>query len=91
MIWQPTMRIWAGDEVKIDEKELEPEPMQGIETAEPTEEQADVQLVSEPAGFAASVPAPVPSGSGSGAGSAAGGEEGEVKEKENSETPMETS
>ena len=92
MIWQPTMRIWAGEEVKIDEKELEPEPMQGIETAEPTEEQADAQLVSEPAGFTASGPGPVPSGSGSGAGSAAGEEEGEVKEKENSsETPMETS
>jgi histone-binding protein RBBP4 len=31
MIWQPTMRVWAGDEVKIDEKELEGEPMEGIE------------------------------------------------------------
>jgi len=33
MIWQPTMRVWAGDEVKIDEKELEAEPMEGIEVA----------------------------------------------------------
>ena len=32
MLWQPTMRIWAGDEVKIDEKELEGEAMEGIET-----------------------------------------------------------
>ncbi|KAI0375504.1 histone acetyltransferase type B subunit 2 [Pilatotrama ljubarskyi] len=32
MIWQPTMRIWAGDAVKIDEKELEGEAMEGIET-----------------------------------------------------------
>ncbi|KAH7930459.1 WD40 repeat-like protein [Leucogyrophana mollusca] len=32
MIWQPTMRIWAGDEVKIDEKELEGEAMEGIES-----------------------------------------------------------
>ncbi|RPD82156.1 histone acetyltransferase type B subunit 2 [Lentinus tigrinus ALCF2SS1-7] len=32
MVWQPTMRIWAGDEVKIDEKELEGEAMEGIET-----------------------------------------------------------
>ena len=33
MVWQPTMRVWAGDEVKIDEKELEdPEAMQGIES-----------------------------------------------------------
>ena len=31
MVWQPTMRIWAGDEVKIDEKELEGEAMEGIE------------------------------------------------------------
>ena len=23
MVWQPTMRVWAGDEVKIDAKELE--------------------------------------------------------------------
>lgn len=22
-VWQPTMRVWAGDEVKIDESELE--------------------------------------------------------------------
>ena len=33
MVWQPTMRVWAGDEVKIDEKELEDsEAMQGIES-----------------------------------------------------------
>lgn len=32
MIWQPTMRIWAGDEVRIDEKELESDAMEGIET-----------------------------------------------------------
>ncbi|KAM5536021.1 hypothetical protein V8D89_010279 [Ganoderma adspersum] len=31
MVWQPTMRIWAGDEIKIDEKELEGEAMEGIE------------------------------------------------------------
>ncbi|THH33170.1 hypothetical protein EUX98_g1021 [Antrodiella citrinella] len=35
MIWQPTMRIWAGDEVKIDEKELEGDAMEGVESAEP--------------------------------------------------------
>ena len=33
MVWQPTMRIWAGDEVKIDEKELESDPMEGVESA----------------------------------------------------------
>lgn len=32
MLWQPTMRIWAGDEVKIDEKELESDAMDGIES-----------------------------------------------------------
>lgn len=32
MVWQPTMRIWAGDEVKIDEKELEGDAMEGIES-----------------------------------------------------------
>lgn len=32
MIWQPTMRIWAGDDVKIDQKELEEgDPMEGVE------------------------------------------------------------
>ena len=23
MVWQPTMRVWAGDEIRVDEKELE--------------------------------------------------------------------
>lgn len=32
MVWQPTMRIWAGDEVKIDEKELEGDAMEGVES-----------------------------------------------------------
>lgn len=32
MVWQPTMRVWAGDEVKVDEKELEGEAMEGVET-----------------------------------------------------------
>ena len=31
MVWQPTMRVWAGDEVKVDEKELEAEAMEGVE------------------------------------------------------------
>jgi histone-binding protein RBBP4 len=31
MVWQPTMRVWAGDEVKVDEKELEGEAMEGVE------------------------------------------------------------
>jgi histone-binding protein RBBP4 len=35
MIWQPTMRVWAGDDVKIDEKELENDAMEGIESIEP--------------------------------------------------------
>ncbi|KAF8559916.1 WD40 repeat-like protein [Imleria badia] len=36
MIWQPTARIWAGDEVKIDEKELEGDAMEGIEEVGPS-------------------------------------------------------
>ncbi|KAG5643541.1 hypothetical protein DXG03_000682 [Asterophora parasitica] len=32
MAWQPTMRVWAGDEVKVDEKELEGDVMEGIES-----------------------------------------------------------
>ncbi len=35
MVWQPTMRIWAGDEVKVDEKELENDFMEGIEEQKP--------------------------------------------------------
>jgi histone-binding protein RBBP4 len=31
MVWQPTMRVWAGDEVKVDEKELEGDAMEGID------------------------------------------------------------
>ncbi|KAK0199075.1 WD40 repeat-like protein [Armillaria mellea] len=31
MVWQPTMRVWAGDEVKIEEKELESDAMDGVE------------------------------------------------------------
>ncbi|KAF7303061.1 WD40 repeat-like protein [Mycena kentingensis (nom. inval.)] len=33
MVWQPTMRIWAGDEVPVDAKELEDDAMQGVEAA----------------------------------------------------------
>jgi histone-binding protein RBBP4 len=32
MVWQPTMRVWAGDEVKIDARELEDDAMEGIES-----------------------------------------------------------
>jgi histone-binding protein RBBP4 len=34
MVWQPTMRVWAGDEVKIDERELEGDAMDVEMTAE---------------------------------------------------------
>lgn len=33
MVWQPTMRVWAGDAVKIDEEELEADGMEGVESA----------------------------------------------------------
>ena len=34
MVWQPSMRIWAGDEVKVDARELEEgaTAMEGIES-----------------------------------------------------------
>ena len=32
MVWQPTMRIWAGDQIKVDEKELESDAMEGVES-----------------------------------------------------------
>ncbi|KAJ2920616.1 hypothetical protein H1R20_g16479, partial [Candolleomyces eurysporus] len=32
MVWQPTMRVWAGEDVRIDEKELESDSMEGIES-----------------------------------------------------------
>ncbi|KAF7797167.1 hypothetical protein EIP86_008359 [Pleurotus ostreatoroseus] len=36
MVWQPTMRIWAGDEIKIDPKELEDgDAMEGVESTAP--------------------------------------------------------
>lgn len=35
MVWQPTMRIWAGEEVTIDEKELEDNAMEGVESTSP--------------------------------------------------------
>ncbi|KAI9513126.1 WD40-repeat-containing domain protein [Russula earlei] len=31
MVWQPTMHVWAGDEVHIEEKQLESEQMEGVE------------------------------------------------------------
>ncbi|KAI0286837.1 histone acetyltransferase type B subunit 2 [Russula aff. rugulosa BPL654] len=31
MVWQPTMHVWAGEEVHIEEKQLESEQMEGIE------------------------------------------------------------
>ncbi|TFK26744.1 WD40 repeat-like protein [Coprinopsis marcescibilis] len=31
MVWQPTMRVWAGEAVKIDAKELEDDAMDGVE------------------------------------------------------------
>lgn len=37
MVWQPTMRVWAGDEVKIDEKELESDAMEGVESTHDAE------------------------------------------------------
>ncbi|KAJ8515438.1 hypothetical protein ONZ45_g7158 [Pleurotus djamor] len=35
MVWQPTMRVWAGDAVKINENELEEDAMEGVEETTP--------------------------------------------------------
>lgn len=32
MVWQPTMRVWAGDDLKVDDKELENDAMEGVES-----------------------------------------------------------
>ena len=32
MIWQPTQRVWAGDDLKVNEDELEADAMQGVES-----------------------------------------------------------
>ncbi|TFY67976.1 hypothetical protein EVG20_g3738 [Dentipellis fragilis] len=32
MVWQPTMRVWAMDAVAVDEKELENDAMEGVES-----------------------------------------------------------
>jgi histone-binding protein RBBP4 len=31
MVWQPSRRIWAGEDLEIDEKELESDAMEGVE------------------------------------------------------------
>jgi histone-binding protein RBBP4 len=31
MVWQPTMHVWAGEEVHVEEKQLESEQMEGVE------------------------------------------------------------
>lgn len=40
MLWQPSMRIWAADEVKVDEGELESNAMEGVEGAESADKPA---------------------------------------------------
>ena len=32
MVWQPSRRIWAGEDLEVDERELEGDGMEGIET-----------------------------------------------------------
>lgn len=32
MVWQPTQRVWAGDETKIEDSELEADAMEGVES-----------------------------------------------------------
>jgi len=32
MVWQPNMRVWASEQVHIDDKELEGDAMEGVES-----------------------------------------------------------
>ena len=32
MVWQPSRRIWAGEDIEVDEKELEEDAMEGVES-----------------------------------------------------------
>lgn len=32
MVWQPSRRIWAGEDLEVDERELEGEAMEGVES-----------------------------------------------------------
>ena len=32
MVWQPSRRIWAGEELDVDAKELEADAMEGVES-----------------------------------------------------------
>lgn len=32
MVWQPTQRVWAGDDLKVEDHELEADAMQGVES-----------------------------------------------------------
>lgn len=34
-VWQPSRRIWAGEDVDVDARELEGEAMEGVEAAGP--------------------------------------------------------
>ncbi|TDL20887.1 WD40 repeat-like protein [Rickenella mellea] len=69
MVWQPSMRVWAGEDVRVDEKELEGDAMEGIEvTGGPSESTApagpSVKKVVAPlgAGAASSAGKPVSDG-----------------------------
>ncbi|OCH88748.1 WD40 repeat-like protein [Obba rivulosa] len=42
MIWQPTMHVWAGDDVRVDEQELESDGMEGIETSTSSVKKEDI-------------------------------------------------
>lgn len=62
MVWQPTMRVWAGDEVKVDAKELEDgDAMQGIESTSLPVTEAGPSITTPPE---APAPDAVPSVSG---------------------------
>lgn len=34
MVWQPTQRVWAGDDLKVNPDELEADAMEGVESTQ---------------------------------------------------------
>jgi len=59
MVWQPTQRVWAGDDLKVEEHELEADAMQGVESTHGTIPSAKPHIAGKRS-----------TGTGSGAGSA---------------------
>jgi histone-binding protein RBBP4 len=46
MVWQPTMHVWAGEDMKVSQEQLEVEPMEGVEGAAPAAGRSGTQSMS---------------------------------------------